>query len=135
ESYELLLYAAARHTSIDCWEKRQRKGYLFIIGDEMAYREVDCQQVRSLVGRGPQSNVPLATIAREARERYHVFFIIPGGAAHGADRQVLTFWERLLGQEHVIRLDSPDETSECIALTIGVNEGAIARQDVPALLR
>src|SRR3954470_10735394 len=37
ESYELMLYVAARHTAIDCWEKRRRKGYLFMIGDETAY--------------------------------------------------------------------------------------------------
>src|SRR5919107_436434 len=41
ESYELMLYVAARHTLTDCWEKRQRKGYLFMIGDEMAYRQID----------------------------------------------------------------------------------------------
>src|SRR5580658_4603845 len=34
ESYELTMYVAARHTAIDCWEKRGRKGYLFMIGDE-----------------------------------------------------------------------------------------------------
>jgi hypothetical protein len=40
ESYELALYVAGRHTSIDCWEKRKQKGYLFMIGDEMAYYAV-----------------------------------------------------------------------------------------------
>src|SRR3954470_1174606 len=49
ESYELMLYAAARHTAIDCWEKRQRKGYLFLIGDEMAYPDVDRHAVRRLI--------------------------------------------------------------------------------------
>ena len=37
ESYELAMYFIARHTDIDCWNKHGRKGYLFIIGDEMAY--------------------------------------------------------------------------------------------------
>ena len=135
ESYELLLYLAARHTAIDCWEKRRRKGYLFVIGDEMAYRAAKQGEVRRLFGRGPQQDVPIADVVREAQERYHVFFLVPGGAAHGGDRQVLAFWERLLGRDHVIRLDSPDETSECIALTIGVNEGTISRQDAPPALR
>ena len=34
ESYELAMYFMARHTAIDCHEKRRRRGYLFIIGDE-----------------------------------------------------------------------------------------------------
>ena len=34
ESYALAWYFAAMHTSIDCFEKRNKKGYLFTIGDE-----------------------------------------------------------------------------------------------------
>ena len=37
ESYELAMYFMARHTALDCHEKRGKRGYLFIIGDEMAY--------------------------------------------------------------------------------------------------
>src|SRR5262245_44452644 len=37
ESYELALYFIARHTAIDCYERRGRRGYLFVIGDEMPY--------------------------------------------------------------------------------------------------
>ncbi len=40
ESYELAMYFMARHTAIDCLEKRGRRGYLFLIGDEMPYRFV-----------------------------------------------------------------------------------------------
>ena len=36
ESYQNVIYFFARHTSIDCLEKRGRKGYLFIVGDEHA---------------------------------------------------------------------------------------------------
>src|SRR6185369_14338805 len=40
ESYELAMYFMARHTTIDCFDKRGKRGYLFIIGDEMAYGQV-----------------------------------------------------------------------------------------------
>src|SRR3954454_732112 len=40
ESYELAMYFMARHTSMDCLDKRNKRGYLFIIGDEMPYRAV-----------------------------------------------------------------------------------------------
>jgi hypothetical protein len=40
-----------------------------------------------------------------------------------------------LGQEHVLRLEDPGDTSECIALTIGINEGAINAQDGVTRLR
>jgi len=33
-----MLYLAAHHTAIDCWQKRQHKGYLFMIGDDWPIR-------------------------------------------------------------------------------------------------
>ena len=128
ESYELLLYVAARHTAADCWERRGRRGYLFLIGDEMAYPAVKRREVQDLIGTegGLQADLPLAQAVAEARARYHVYFILPGGASHGGDQEVIGFWSRHLGPDRVIRLESPEDTSECIALAIGVNEGAVA---------
>jgi hypothetical protein len=129
ESYELMLYVAARHTATDCWDKRQKKGYLFIIGDEMAYPNVSAAQVAHLIGPELQTDLPLDQIVAEAKQRYHVFFIVPGGASHGRDPAILNFWERTLGPECVIVLQDPAETSECIALTVGLTEGAV---DLPS---
>src|SRR5262249_26010298 len=50
ESYELAAYFMARHTAIDSWERRGRKGYVFFIGDEQPYPQVDPLQVRELIG-------------------------------------------------------------------------------------
>ncbi|HTL30464.1 MAG TPA: hypothetical protein VL282_14635 [Tepidisphaeraceae bacterium] len=125
ESYELMLYVAARHTAIDCWDKRQRKGYLFMIGDEMAYDALDANIVRRVFGGGMQASIPTPQLVAEVKERYHLYFVIPGGASHGTDSQVLRYWRNLVGESNVLRLDNPSDTSECIGLTIGVNEGAI----------
>jgi hypothetical protein len=121
ESYELALYVAARNTATDCWEKRQKKGYLFLIGDEMAYPMVKLTEVRSLIGGGMQTDVPLSNIIAEVRERWNFYFIIPGGASHGSDKDVLQFWEGHLGKRSVLRLSSPEETSQSIGLAIGLN--------------
>jgi hypothetical protein len=127
ESYELTLYVAARHTVADAYDKRGRKGYLFLIGDEMAYPTVKRAEVRKLIGDhvGLQADVPLEQIVAEAKEKFHLYFLIPGGASYGSDKEIRGFWERLVGPEHVIQLESPEDTSECIGLTIGMNEGAI----------
>ena len=134
ESYELMLYVAARHTAIDCWEKRRRKGYLFMIGDEMAYPSVKRHEVERLIGRGVQADVPLEEVVAEVTQRYHVFYVIPGGASHGGDKHIIGFWERLLGPQHVIRLECPEDTSESIGLTIGVSEGTISVEQGAAQL-
>ena len=124
ESYELALYFLARHTSIDCWEKRGRKGYAFLIGDEMAYPFVNKQQVERYIGDGLQENIPMQQIIAEVQRRYHFFFIFPCNASHGHDERIQNFWRDLLGQ-HVIFLDDEEAVSETIALTIGLTEEAI----------
>ncbi len=132
ESYELMLYAAVRHTATDAWDKRRRKGYLFIIGDEMAYPAANAVLVRQVFGDGLQENVPLPQLVTEALERWHVYFVIPGGASNGRNPTILKFWTDLLGESRVIALQSPEQTSECIAMTIGVNEGTV---DVPTAVQ
>jgi hypothetical protein len=124
ESYELALYFLARHTSIDCWEKRGRKGYAFIIGDEMAYKSVNKQHVALHINDGLEQDIPLRQIINEVQRRYHLFFIFPLNASHGHDDRIKDFWNDLLGQ-NVIFLEDENAVSETIALTIGLTEDAI----------
>ncbi|HEY3311071.1 MAG TPA: hypothetical protein VGK00_05465 [Anaerolineales bacterium] len=124
ESYELAMYFAARHTEIDCWEKRGHKGYFFVIGDEMAYPFVKKREVRSHIDDGLEGDIPTAEIVRELQKRYHVFYILPKASSYGGDKQILLFWRALLG-ENVLELDETEAVSETIALTIGMLEGRI----------
>ena len=124
ESYELAMYFIARHTDIDCWAKHGRKGYLFIIGDEMAYGAVSHREVNTVIGDGLEQDISTAAIVKELRERYHVFYILPQGASYGGDATILGFWRKLLGQ-NVLELEDPEAVCETIALAIGMTEGTI----------
>jgi hypothetical protein len=124
ESYELAMYFIARHTDIDCWNRHGRKGYLFIIGDEMAYGSVNRREVNKVIGDGLQQDISTAAVVKELRERYHVFYILPQGASYGGDSTILGFWRKLLGQ-NVLELEDPEAVCETIALTIGMTEGTI----------
>jgi hypothetical protein len=134
ESYELALYFMARHTSIDCHEKRGKRGYLFVIGDEMAYPRVKRREVDYVVGGGLQADIPLAEIVGEVQRKWDTYYILPEGASYAGDRQVLEFWRDLLGQ-NVIELADLDAVCETIALTIGIGEAAIDLDDGMADLR
>ncbi|MHC1783269.1 MAG: hypothetical protein AB9891_11060 [Anaerolineaceae bacterium] len=124
ESYELAMYFMARHTSIDCWEKHGRKGYLFLIGDEMAYPAVNRGEVGGLINDGLERDIPLAEMVREARQRYDVFYLLPKAASYGGDPKILKFWRELLGQ-NVLELEDSETVCETIALAIGMMEGTI----------
>src|SRR5262245_12095704 len=57
ESYELAMYFMARHTALDCLEKRNQRGYLFVIGDEMPYAKVKRREVASIIGDKLQADL------------------------------------------------------------------------------
>lgn len=124
ESYELALYFMARHTVMDCFEKRGEKGFLFLIGDEMAYPRVKRDEINHILGGADrlQQDIPIAQIVAELRQRFHLYYLLPTGASHGGDRQILDFWRTLLGQ-NVIELGDASAVCETIALLIGLHEG------------
>jgi hypothetical protein len=124
ESYELALYAMARHTALDCYEKRGRRGYLFLIGDEMPYGKVKAREVREVLGETISRDIPVQQILAELQRTFHVFYILPAGASYVGNSEVLGLWRRLLGQ-NVIELDDLGAVCETIALTVGLGEEAI----------
>lgn len=136
ESYELAWYVAARHTALDSVEKRGKLGYLFTIGDEQPYAHVSRRQVQTLIGTGPQENVPTATILAEAQAKYHVFHLIATRGSNGRNEAMRRHWTRLLGS-HAILMDDMDSVAEIIALVVGLCEGTVdidrARRDLVAL--
>lgn len=124
ESYELAMYFVARHTQIDCFSQHGRKGYFFIIGDEKAYPKVKKNEVQAHIADGLESDIPIAEIVRELRQRYHVFYLLPKAAYYGSSPEILGFWRKLLGQ-NVLELEEAEAVCEVIALTIGMTEGSI----------
>jgi hypothetical protein len=125
ESYELALYFMARHTAADCYDKRGKRGYLFIIGDEMAYPQVKRGEVSAVIGDGLQADVDLAALVAQVTARWDTYYILPAGASHVGNPRVLGFWRRLLGQ-NVIELADLDAVCETIALTVGLGEDTIS---------
>ncbi|MBW8804457.1 MAG: hypothetical protein JF587_11485 [Catenulisporales bacterium] len=141
ESYELAMYFMARHTSLDCHEKRGKRGYLFLIGDEMPYPSVNPQHVSQVLGRRSdrgrpgewpgerpgRGGAPVASVeevVRELTRKFDVYYILPEGSSYVGNDEVLGTWRALLGQ-NVIQLDDLDAVCETIALTIGLAEERI----------
>ncbi len=124
ETYELAIYFLARHTSIDCYQQRGKKGYLFTIGDEMPYAVVRRQHVQKHIGDRLERDIPVEQIVAEVQQRYEYFHIIPTNTAHGESRDVQTRWKELLG-ERVLLLDDESAVCETIALAIGLCEGTV----------
>ncbi|AGZ44725.1 hypothetical protein [Actinoplanes friuliensis] len=124
ESYELAMYFMARHVSLDSMEKRGRRGYLFIIGDEMPYTQVKPKEVKTFVGDRLNEPITVEAMIAELRRSFEIYYIMPTAAGWGGDAEILGYWRQLLGQ-HVIALDDLDAVCETIALTVGLAEESI----------
>jgi len=135
ESYELALYFFARHTSIDCHEKRSKKGYLFIIGDEKPYDLVRQLDVKRVIGDDIEADIPIEDIIAECQAKYNVFFILPKGTAYWNSPEIHDKWASLLSEENFLRLEDPDAVCETIATAIGLCEGTVDLDQAKAHLK
>ena len=128
ESYELAMYTAARHTAMDCWEKRAKRGYYFMTGDERPYPRVSKSQVKSLIGDDLGSDVTIKRVIAELEKTYHPFFLIPDKQrAKRCERR----WRDLMG-DHCIVLESAEDTCLVAAAIVGLSEGRLTDLDVAA---
>jgi len=132
EGYELALYFFARHTSIDCHEKRGKKGYLFLIGDEHPYKTVTKAMAKKVFGDDLQvDEVSIEDLIVECQRKYNVYFIIPGGTSHWGDPKLTDRWRGLLGQ-NVLELPDPNTVCDLIGATVGLMEGLVDQETATA---
>jgi hypothetical protein len=122
ESHDLAMYYMARHTAMDCLEKRGEKGYLFIITDEMCRPVVKKALVEKLIGDKLESDIPIEDIVKELEAKFEVYVIIPNMTTYYGDREVFDSWTKLLTNA-VIKLEEPSGITELIATQIGIAEG------------
>lgn len=122
ESYLLAWYVAAKHTSIDCFEKRGKKGYLFTVGDEKTHPSLRADQIKEIFGIGQAEDVTAEQLLAEAQQMYHVFHIHINTTSYRNDPEVIGQWKGLLGQNFIV-LDEPDNVAEVVASTIAICEG------------
>jgi hypothetical protein len=124
ESYTFPWYMAAMHTKIDCWEKRQKKGYLFTVGDEYPNPILTRAAIKKNVGVDPEIDFTAKQLLDMVSKNYHVFHIIveQGSAAQRNMGETLRQWQELLGQRTLV-LSDYTKLSEVITSAIQVIEG------------
>jgi hypothetical protein len=130
ESYDLGLYYYARHIHTDHWDKRKRKGYLFIIGDEHGYPNVDHKAVKQIIGDTIQADIPFADIVKEAQQHWHVFMVIPNMTQHYGDKELAKYWTGLLGQQNVLKLEDPEKIYQLIVSAVAICEQHVNMDDL-----
>jgi hypothetical protein len=133
ESYELALWFAGNQVDTDAFEKRQEKGFLFIIGDEAPYPKVRRDLVKTYLGENIRQDVSLRDAVKQASEKFHVFVIRPGGTSNYADPGVQKIWTGVLEEERVIQQENWQDIVPLMAGTISIMSGETLDDTVAAM--
>lgn len=129
ESYLLAWLVAARHTSLDCFEKRGQKGFLFTIGDEASWNKVPSDFLKSRLGYKEAEDVSDVQLLAEAQRQWHIFHIHCQGGHYRDNPKILGYWKKMLG-EGLIVLEDHKDICAVIAGKVAVMLGADINQVV-----
>jgi hypothetical protein len=122
ESYDLAFYFAAHHTKLDSLEKRGKKGYLFMTGDEPCYKSLKADWVQQFVGDKLAKDVPLKTVIEDCARKYHTFYLVPDPER---GKGVSPYWKQFLGEQTIV-LGDPEDTCAVAAGIVALSEGRTA---------
>ncbi|MGK0391120.1 MAG: hypothetical protein ACI94Y_003882 [Maribacter sp.] len=122
ESYLMAWLVAGRHTSIDCFEKRGNKGFLFTIGDEKSWHQLNADWLKNVMGYSQAETLKAEDLLAEAQRMYHVFHIHVNETGYKDSPDVIGYWKDLLGERALI-LDTHESLAELIASTVAVING------------
>jgi hypothetical protein len=124
ESYMLAWYFAAKHTIIDCLEKRKKKGYLFTIGDEPVLDFISFDALKEIMGPGQYQDFSALELLDEARKKYHVYHLHIKETASGSRQHVIDEWKQLMA-DNLIVIQSSDHVAAAITKIVTDEEGSV----------
>ncbi len=124
ESYAAAWLFAATRTSIDCFEKRGKRGYLFTVGDEEPTPKLFADQVRHFMGGEVAGDLDGEHLLAMAQATYQVFHVLieEGNHARHYPEQTRSAWTKLIGQ-NLIPLADHTKLAEVVVSAIQVAEG------------
>lgn len=128
ESYILPWYFAAKHTKMDCFEKRGEKGFLFTFGDEEPTPYLTSNQIERVFGGRDslqgKSSISANECLEMASEKFYCYHIILHGNfyLHYNREDAISKWRRLMGT-HVCDLSDHHYLPELVTTIFKMYEG------------
>lgn len=120
ESYELAWHFAANRTSIDSFEKRGKKGFIFTIGDELPnLSSINNSTMQNIYGPDVQYEGNLASMLEDVKKQYTIFHIIAeeGSFYRSHSTKVREAWTKILGN-NVLYMKDYHDLSDIINATL-----------------
>lgn len=132
ETAALLLWFLATHSKLDSIDKRGKKGYIFLTGDEITLN-VTPEMVKTYIDEDIESTLTPEQVVAMVREYYEVYFLLVDNSTAKWQRSE-AFWTNLLGEGYVIPVQDLDHISELISMILAREEDVVDDLDEAATL-
>ena len=137
ESYHLAWYFSAYHTSIDCFEKRNQKGFLFTIGDEPTLEDLPGHSVKNIMGGQGTKDLNIDELLMSASKSYNVFHVNVCETPSGSQPSTVSSWENII-KDNLMKAQRTVDIPGMIASTV-INrtrseERVIVQNDLPDVI-
>lgn len=110
ESYPLAWYFAANHTSIDCFNKRGKKGFIFTMGDDCFPKKLTKREIKEIFGDDISEDISTEALLAQVNRKYEVFHLI---LDRYGDSSRMDKWRELMG-ERAIKISDYTKIPEVI---------------------
>lgn len=132
ETCTALVWYVANHVVTDAWEKRGKRGYMFLIGDESAL-SVTSAQARAFLGEPQPHSITPKSAFDAAKERWDTYFLLIDNWSARSQRSHQKYVD-LLGEDHVIILETTKSAPAVIASIIGLAEETVTKSELASVL-
>ena len=100
ESYPLVWYLAANKTKTDAWDKRQKKGVIFTLGDDGYPEKMLAKEIEKVFGDYVKEDIDTAALLAQVSRRYDVFHLmVMDGRSESTVK--LPKWCKLMGERAI----------------------------------
>jgi hypothetical protein len=137
ESYMLAWYFASKFTKIDSYEKRNKKGYLFTIGDEPVFDILPKSNLKKIFKTNfkddisnitfddiwsddikPIKNFLTINLLNEAKKLYNIYHIHVKQTKNGKIESTIEKWKNLIGNNNLLIAEKREDIPNIISNTI-----------------
>jgi hypothetical protein len=102
ESYMLAWFFGAKYVEMDCFDKRNQRGFLFTIGDEPVLPDLPARAQKEIMGDGQYSNESSLELLNKAMEKFNVYHLHMKQGVNGTNQRIMDGWKQIMGENLII---------------------------------
>lgn len=123
ESYELMAHYLLNNVET----KEPKRSFVFFFADEGFYPEVSKTQVAQYIG-GKAKETDSIEVFRRLSEKFNTYLVHRRYGNSDIDPEIVALWSAALGDEHVLRLLTPNAVVDYILGVVALHSGRTLEQ-------